>query len=96
MRTERCSLRYRLLGPLWLGLSVACSGQQSLEPRVPGDAAGASSGMPLGRVLHTGIASPLAQPTVSPGVLFLFDLEKRFAASVSVGRGEGVCRMVCG
>ena len=33
-------------------------------------------------------ASPLAQPSLSPGVFLLFDLERRFAADVAQGGGK--------
>ncbi len=45
------------------------------------------STLPFGSVAP-GLPSPLAQSTFAPGVLFLFDLERRFAASVAQGGGK--------
>ena len=74
------------LGVAWFAFGVLGMGQQPAGPRLPGEAAGGASGLPLpGMRAET---SPLAQPSRSPGVLFLFELERKFAASVAVGGGK--------
>lgn len=59
--------------------------QQPAGPTLPGRVP--ASSLPFGAPSIPSV-SPLAQPTLSPGVLFLFDLERRFAASVATGGGK--------
>ena len=72
------------LGVVWLGLSAFGITQQPPSPRIPGESVGSSTGLPLRDV----VGSPLARPAMSPGVLFLFELERKFAAAVAVGGGK--------
>ena len=66
----------------WVAQALA----QGVGPVIAG--AGASgSRLPLGAGGGAAV-SPLGQAGVSPGVLFLFELERRFAADVAVGGGK--------
>ena len=57
--------------------------QQPLSPQLPGQ-----STHSIYDPLAPFAVSPLAQPATSAGVLFLYDLEHRFAASVAAGGGK--------
>jgi len=60
---------------------LTLAGQQ---PLIPGQSSGS---LPFSLGAPT-TASPLTQPTLSPGVFLLFDLEHRFAESVAKGGGK--------
>ena len=77
--------RRGIAGVLWAALATLGWSQQFPGPRVPGD--GPSTGLPFGAVAPAA-ASPLTQPARSPGVLFLFDLERRFGAAVAADGGK--------
>ena len=59
--------------------------QQPPSPQLPGQSSHSSTFDPLATPAKV---SPLAQPATSPGVLFLYGLEHRFAASVAAGGGK--------
>ena len=72
--------------PLFIALGFAsAAAQQPPSPLAPADA-GRSSGTILNPLASP--ASPLAQPSLSPGILQLYDLERKFAASVAIGGGK--------
>ncbi len=73
----------RLLALVSLALLPVASLPAQQPPALPQDRPALPFGPPSAQA-----ASPLAQPTLSPGVLFLFDLERRFAASVAQGGGK--------
>lgn len=85
---EKDELRWFRAGLVVLFFACAAwtRSQQPPSPRLPGEPdiptaarADAASGA---------ATSPLGQPALSPGVLFLFDLERKFVASVATGGGK--------
>jgi ketosteroid isomerase-like protein len=63
---------------------VTCSSIAQSSPGIGSAAAPAYDGL----AQSSTISSPLVQPTLSPGVLLLLELEGRFAQSVATGGGK--------
>ena len=74
--------RYGILGAV-LSVVLGAGGQQA--PGVPGTAP-AAGGSPYTLI------SPVVQPTLSPGVILLMELEGRFAQEVAEGGGKAFGR----
>ena len=77
--------RYARQAIFALVLPISVSTAQQPSPHLPGQPTQSSTFDPFAA---SSAISPLAQPSASPGVLFLYDLEHRFAESVAAGGGK--------
>jgi len=77
-------MRRKLLVPV-LGALLPLLTAQAQQPLLPGQSGSSSLPFNPGSSVAN---SPLTQPTLSPGVFLLFDLERRFAQSVAQGGGK--------
>src|SRR5579875_348232 len=76
-------LRYGILCAV-LSVAAGAGGQQA--PGVPGTTPAAGTASPYTLI------SPVVQPTLSPGVILLMELEGRFAQEVAEGGGKAFGR----
>ena len=86
-------LRYLIAVPL-LAASAAAPAWAQVGPQLPG-ASQSRSVDPLSAV-PSNSGSLLAQPTLTPGAVFLMDLERQFAADVAKGGGKAFASWFAG
>jgi ketosteroid isomerase-like protein len=75
--------RNRYVSVVTLGLLLACATARPIAAQMPTPSAGLDG---LGQ--KGPVVSPLTQPTLSPGVILLMELEGRFAQEVAAGGGK--------